>query len=129
MNLKHEAGALRFIGVRYDGTGMEYLSDTLEGSGHPTLHPDGRHIVTDVYARARLSWPDGTTAIRWIDLDEHVATNLIRIRTLPDFEGPKRQVRVDPHPAWDCRFRRVAFNACPDGGRRVFVAELATLLG
>ncbi len=37
-------------------------------------------------------------------------------------------VRMDPHPAWDPTFRFVAFNACPDGPRRVYVADLGALL-
>jgi hypothetical protein len=38
-------------------------------------------------------------------------------------------MRVDAHPAWDRAFRRVAFNGCPDGTRRVYVADLSSLLG
>jgi len=37
-------------------------------------------------------------------------------------------LRVDPHPAWDRSHTRIAFNACPDGKRRVFVADLADIL-
>jgi hypothetical protein len=37
-------------------------------------------------------------------------------------------LRVDPHPAWDRSHTRIAFNACPDGKRRVFVADLGEML-
>jgi len=37
-------------------------------------------------------------------------------------------LRVDPHPAWDRAYRRLAFNACPDGTRRVYIADLTEVL-
>ncbi len=52
------------------------------------------------------------------------ATNLVRIRSAPKWRGPKNEIRVDPHPAWCRDYRYVTFSACPDGTRRVFVADL-----
>ena len=53
---------------------------------------------------------------------------MVRIQVEPPFRGPKGELRVDPHPAWDYGFRRIAFNACPDGTRRVYVADLTDVL-
>jgi len=53
---------------------------------------------------------------------------LVRVRTQPDHEGPKRRLRVDSRPVWAYDSRRVAFNACPDGGRGVYVADLSDML-
>jgi hypothetical protein len=75
-----------------------------------------------------LAFSDGTTPIRWLDLPRSIETQLVRIRTAADFTGPKAELRVDAHPAWDRAFRRVAFNACPSGRREVFVADLGSLL-
>jgi len=127
MNLATGEG-LRFVRVRYDGTALQLLNPDILGSGHPTMHPDGRYIVTDVYCgRKPLAFDDGTTPIRWVDLQEGTDQQLVRIRTQPNFSGPKKELRVDPHPAWDRTFTRFAFNACPDGKRRVFVAEAGSL--
>ena len=53
---------------------------------------------------------------------------LARINNSPPWHGPKRELRVDPHPAWDRDYKRIAFNMCVDGIRRVCVADLSELL-
>ena len=129
MNLKLDGRTLRLIQIRCDGTGLRALSDAVLGSGHPSLHPSGRHMVTDSYPGEPVAFGDGTTPIRLIDLDAGQDHTLVRIRTVPDYEGPKRELRVDPHPSWDRAYRRIAFNACPDGTRRVYIADLSELVG
>jgi hypothetical protein len=129
MNLNTDGTGLRFVKVRYDGASCETLAPTLPGSGHPTMHRDGIHILTDAYPHEVVAYGDGTTPLRWIDTAKSTEMALVRIRTRPDHERKTGALRVDPHPAWDRNFRRVAFNACPDGRRRVFVADLAAWLG
>jgi hypothetical protein len=128
MNLNTDGNGLRFVKVRYDGSGCETMAPSVPGSGHPTLHPDGIHILTDAYPHEAVAYGDGTTPLRWINAATSTETALVRIRTRPDHERKTGALRVDPHPAWDRNFRRVAFNACPDGRRRVFVADLTGLL-
>ena len=128
MNLNTEGEGLRFARTRFDGTGLETLSRTVPGSGHPTMHPDGRHVLTDAYPHEAVAYGDGTTPLRWIDVERSAETALVRIRTRSDHEKRAPALRVDPHPAWDRSYRRIAFNACPDGYRRVFVAELGELV-
>ena len=128
MNLKLEADqGLSLIRAHYDGSGFEVMT-TVAGSGHPTLHPNGRHIVTDVYAHESLAYGDGTTPLRWIDIEKNEELVLARINNAPPWHGPKRELRVDPHPAWDRDYKRIAFNMCVDGIRRVCVADLSGLL-
>ncbi len=115
---------LRLVRARQDGAGLEPMSGRIVGSGHPSLHPDGRHVVTDAYLGEPVAFGDDTTPLRWIDLAEGSERTVVRIRTRPDFAGPKNELRVDPHPAWDRTFRFVTFNACPDGRRRVYIARL-----
>ena len=129
MNLNVAGDGLRIARVRYDGSGCVALSRTLRGSGHPTMHPDGRHVLTDAYPHEPVAFGDGTTPLRWLDLQAGRETALLRIRTRSDYEAGSPALRVDPHPAWNRGFRRVAFNACPDGRRHVFVAELGDLPG
>jgi len=128
MNLNSEGDGLRLVRVRFDGSDLTTLSRSVPGSGHPTMHPDGRHVLTDAYPHEPIAYGDGTTPLRWIDLESSTESALVRIRTRSDHEQRSTALRVDPHPAWDHEFRRVAFNACPDGRRRVFVAELGALL-
>jgi hypothetical protein len=127
MNLNTDGEGLRFARVRYDGHGCAALSRSIRGSGHPTMHRDGRHILTDAYPHEDVAYGDGTTPLRWIDVAAGTEQALLRIRTRSDFEASSPALRVDPHPAWDRAFRRIAFNACPDGRRRVFVADLGAM--
>jgi hypothetical protein len=128
MNLNLFGTGLRLASARFDGTGLRALNDRLPGSGHPTMHPDGVHVLTDAYVSEPLAFRDGTTPIRWLDLANTTDTQLVRIRTEAAFTGPQQELRVDSHPAWDRAFRRFAFNACPDGKRQVFVADMSAIL-
>ncbi len=124
MNLTVD-GEMRLVSARYDGSDFGLMSEQVEGSGHPSLHPNGRHIVTDVYEKGKLGFGDGTVPIRLLDLQAETDKNLLRINIRPLFNGPKGELRVDPHPAWDYSWRYVAFNAFTQGTRRVHVADLA----
>ena len=128
INIKADTQTLRLVSARYDGSSFGVVSDSILASGHPTLHPDGRHVLTDVYLHESLAFGDGTTPIRWMDLQTHTVKDIIRINNDPPFPGPKRELRIDPHPAWDQSFTRIAFNGCEKGVRRVYVADLSALL-
>jgi hypothetical protein len=124
MNLNTQGDGLRFARLPRDGSDCETLVPALRGSGHPTLHPDGRHLLTDAYVTEPVAFGDGTAPIRLVDLSSGTDTILVRIRTRPEAERRTGTLRVDPHPAWDRAYGRVAFNACPEGARQVFVADL-----
>jgi Tol biopolymer transport system component len=128
MNLNTRGDGLRFARLPFDGSSCETLVPEVRGSGHPTLHPDGRHLLTDVYLTEKLAFGDGTVPIRLVDLESGRETTLLRIRTRPDEGGSNGALRVDPHPAWDRSYTRIAFNACPNGQRQVFVADLGDLV-
>jgi Tol biopolymer transport system component len=128
MNLNSQGTGIRFVRLAFDGSGCETLAPSIRGSGHPTLHPDNRHVLADAYPHEPVAYGDGTTPLRWIDITESREIALVRIRTRSDHEAATPALRVDPHPAWDRDYRRIAFNACPDGRRKVFVADLTTLL-
>jgi hypothetical protein len=128
MNLNTQGDGLRFARLPRDGSSCETLAPNVRGSGHPTLHPDGRHLLTDAYVDEPLAFSDGTAPIRLVDIVDGVETTLARIRIQPLAEKATGALRVDPHPAWDRSYTRIAFNACPDGRRRVFVADLRGLL-
>lgn len=126
MNLKLHSDVLRFCQVDLDGRDLRPILDTLPGSGHPTLHPDGRHLLTDTYTREATAFGDGTIPLRWVDLTAGTESTLVRINTAQPTDLP--EARVDPHPAWDRTWRWITFNGHVDGTRRVFVADFGSLL-
>jgi hypothetical protein len=128
MNLDTQGNGLRFAHLALDGSTCETLVPAIRGSGHPTLHPDGQHLLTDAYVDEPLAFGDGTAPIRLVDLRNGVETLLARIGIQPLAERSTGVLRVDPHPAWDRSYTHVAFNACPEGKRRVYVADLTEIL-
>jgi hypothetical protein len=128
MNLNTQGDGLRFAQLALDGSTCETLVPEIRGSGHPTLHPAGQHLLTDAYVDEPLAFGDGTAPIRLIDLRSGIETQLVRIGIQPLAERASGALRVDPHPAWDRTCTRIAFNACPDGKRRVYVADLSEIL-
>lgn len=128
MNLKLDDENMRLVAARYDGENLRLMNDDLLGTGHPSLHPGGRYVITDDYTHGPLANDDGTTPLRLLDLDRSDETRVALIRTEPDYPGEKKVLRVDPHPAWGPNWRHVTFNACPTGKRDVYVADLSGLM-
>jgi hypothetical protein len=125
MNLNIDRDVMRFVQVNADGSGLRKMRDDLIGSGHPNVHPDGRHILTDTYTREKAAFGDGTIPLRWIDLTTGSEKTLVRVNT--ETLATDSVLRVDPHPAWDRTYRFVTFNAFEEGTRRVFIADLQGL--
>jgi hypothetical protein len=125
MNLNIDRDVLRFVQVNDDGSDLRKMLDDTPGSGHPTVVPDGRHLLTDTYTQEKTAYGDGTIPLRWVDLQTGQEESLVRINTAQPCEDGV--LRVDPHPAWDRSWRYVTFNAFIDGTRRVFVADMGGL--
>jgi hypothetical protein len=108
---------VRFVEADAEGRSIRKMHDSILGSGHPSVHPDGRHLVTDAYAWETISFSDGTVPIRWVDLLSGAVQNIARINT----KIPQQDLvlRVDPHPAWDRTSNYVVFNAFLGGTREV----------
>jgi hypothetical protein len=126
MNLNLDGDGMRFVQVNEDGRDLRPMRGDVWGSGHPTVHPDGRHILTDTYTNEKMACGDGTIPLRWVDLADGRERALVRINTAQPC--PDAALRVDPHPAWDRAARRIAFNAFVGGTRRVYVADLTELI-
>jgi len=129
MNLSIERRGLRFVQCNLDGTDLRKILESPPGSGHPTVHPDGRHILADCYAHGQMAFDDGTTPLRWVDVQTGEDRHLVRFPALSPHRETHGALRVDPHPAWDRSWRWVAFNAYLGGTRRVLVADLASVIG
>ncbi len=126
MNLNIDRDGLRFVQVDADGRNLKKMFDDVPGSGHPTVHRDNRHMLTDTYTHEKTAFGDGTIPLRWIDLKTGDEEVIVRINTKQPC--PDGVIRVDPHPAWDRSWRYVAFNGHVGGTRRVFIADMEGLL-
>ena len=122
MNLNIDREVLRFVQVYADGSDLRKMLDDVPGSGHPTVTPDGCHILTDTYTWEPTAFGDGTIPLRWIDLATGEEQTLVRVNTKQPFEDSV--LRIDPHPAWDRTWRYVTFNGYVGGTRRVFIADM-----
>jgi hypothetical protein len=125
MNLNVDGDVIRFIKVKYDGTDLHKLLNSVPGSGHPTVHKSGGYILTDAYNDDTVAYGDGTVPIRFVNLETGTAEAIIRMKTQNPFSFT---LRVDPHPAWDPTFRWIAFNGYADNTRRVYIADLSGFL-
>ncbi len=126
MNLNIDRDCMRFVQVNADGSGLRKILNNVQGSGHPTIHPGGTHLVTDTYTWEDKAFGDGTIPLRWVDLRTGEEEVLVRINNLQPCAD--RVLRLDAHPAWDRTWRYVVFNAFVDGTRRVYVADMKELL-
>jgi hypothetical protein len=127
MNLKLTDNRMQIVKARYDGTEYGAMIPGILGTGHPSLHPEGRFLVTDCYLHEETAFGDGTVPIRLIRMSGE-EEDIVRICTKPYFEGPKRELRVDPHPAWDRSFRYLVFNAFLGGTRQILIADMIKFL-
>lgn len=127
MNLNIDRDVLRFVQVNQDGTGLRKMLSDVPGSGHPTVHLNGTDLITDTYTHEKgTSFGDGTIPLRWVNLLTGDVQNLVRINTATPYN--ESVLRVDPHPAWDRSWQYVVFNGFVDGTRRIFLADMRTLL-
>ncbi len=120
---------LRFVQVNADGSQLGVIPGTekLVGSGHPSLHRDGVHLLSDTYTREGTAFGDGTVPLRWIDLRSGVEECIVRVDTV-NASTSDGVLRCDPHPAWHGDWRHITFNAMDKGVRRVYIADLRELL-
>jgi hypothetical protein len=130
LKLPFDSGAwqLRLARFRHDGSDLRVVAPGHRGSGHPTWHAGLDAVLTDAYPDEPVAAGDGTVPIRLIPAGGGAARELLRMPACPAFSGPRREWRVDPHPAWDRAGRRIVLNGCPNGHRQVFLADLSALI-
>jgi hypothetical protein len=127
MNLKPDGTTMRFVFFDYDGRNGEVATEKCLGSGHPTLHPNGRNILSDAYLGESAASEYGKVPLRWIDLRRNTDELLAWVDARPTNDRLE-SLRVDPHPAWDRAYRRIVFNGNPEGTRRVYLCDMGNLL-
>jgi hypothetical protein len=126
MNLNINRDGLYFVQVNRDGSDLRKILEDVPGSGHPTVHPNGTHLITDTYTNEKTAFGDGTIPLRWVNLTTGEDQVLVRINTVQPNQDSV--LRVDPHPAWDRTWRFVTFNAFVEGTRGVFIADMQKML-
>ncbi len=128
MNLGGFGESLRFVRTPADREALEPILTDVRGSGHPSLHPDGRHLLTDCYWHEQQFNDDatGTTLLRWIDTITGEEQHLHCVENRPTTSI--NTLRIDPHPCWDRSWRFVTFTGLAGGTRRLFLADLRPVL-
>ena len=123
-NLRPDGTTVRLCKIAFDGSHYEVLSQTIEGGGHPTIEPRERYIITD--ANERRDGED-CVRIRLIDLVAQQDHTVCTMPTIRERDG-HTVLRVDGHPAWSRDYRKVLFQATPDGARQLFLADLSDVV-
>ncbi len=129
---------MRFCLIRFDGSEKKVLSRKISGSGHPSVEPSTRFLITDAYPHQEwVTRRDGEVPIRLIDLRDD--REIIVCRIFTDLAGKAglrnykvkeggSHYKLDPHPAWSRDYSRICFNGAPDGIRGVYISDLKTLM-
>jgi hypothetical protein len=115
----------RYCQFLYDGSDFKVIGNNIIGEGHPRITPDSKYITTD-------SFPieNGAQKIRikLIDLTSEEEVIIAQMNTSKR-EGLKNDtIRLDGHPTWGRNYKKLAFQAAPDGLRQVFVADLTNIV-
>jgi hypothetical protein len=126
MNVNYRREGMVLMQVNYDGSDYRPITEQLPGSGHPTVHPNGRNILTDTYVaelrdRVPAGIPDDHTPIRWLDLEKGTEEVLVWIPTRTPGQERAGVLRVDPHPAWSRDWSMAMVNTYLDGTRRPLI--------
>ena len=126
---------MRFSMFKYDGSDFRILSEKHIGSGHPSVEPTTRYLISDAYAKQTYVTQNGEIPIRLIDLLEDreytlctISNNVGNKGNMYSDEGGS-QFKLDPHPVWSRDYNQVCFNGAPEGKRQVFIANIDALVG
>ncbi|WKN44858.1 hypothetical protein [Tunicatimonas pelagia] len=122
---------LRFCQFRYDGSDFKILSTEHQGSGHPSITPDGRYLLADAYPMEKdFATADGEVPIRLLDLKTPQEHTICTVFTQLAYDIPRSwgPSKLDAHPVWSRDYRQVCFNGAPQGQRQVLVADLSKIV-
>ncbi len=116
----------RLCKYRYDDADYTVLSEKVLGGGHPSFEGTGRFITTDGFHGTRPQQVD----IQLIDMQSEEIATLCTLPTMP--RAPEIDYaphRLDGHPVWSRDYRKICFQAAPEGKRQLFVTDVSELLG
>lgn len=121
-------GVRRICQFKYDGSDFKPLSETFEGTGHPSIESGGRYVITD----QRVNKDDGTSIMELILLDTHT-DQAVTICAAPTvytrkLEGARKALRLDGHPCWSRDYKKVSLQAISNGRRQLYVVDLQKII-
>lgn len=111
----------RFCQFLYDGSDFKVLSKKIKGGGHPRITPDSNFISTDDHP---IENGEQKVSIRLIDLNSEEEVIIAKIKTTKRRGLENNTLRLDGHPTWNRNYKKLAFQAAPEGRRQIFVANL-----
>jgi len=117
MNLTPGDEGMRLCLVDADTQAVEVLVDDPPGTGHPSMSPDERLLLTD---QTGESGGVRRAAVRLVDLEAGSWRDLCAA-TSPAVGGSP--LRRDAHPVWDRSGERICFLAAPRGKRQLFIVD------
>jgi len=123
-NLQTDGKKTRFCRFRYDGIELIVLSEKIPGGGHPSIDPKGRYIITDSFSYDDVQ----KVHIRLVDLVSDDEQDICTVPTIARENLRDSVFRLDGHPVWSRDYKKVCFNAAPDGNRQVFIADLSNVI-
>ncbi len=125
---------MMFSMFKYDGSDFKVLTDNHLGSGHPSVEPNTRYLVSDAYTKQNWVVKNGEIPIRLIDLEQDKEDTLCTVLNDVGNEGEMysdeggSQFKLDPHPAWSRDYTKICFNGAPEGRRQVFIAAIKSII-
>ncbi len=122
-----EDNVKRFFLFKYDGSEITQMSKKIVASGHPSLEPSGRFLITD--NRGKTDYGLGIQ-LRLIDFsadDDEVVCEMPTIQWQKEY--PDKVWELDGHPVWNRDFTKVSLQAAPKGLRQLFVFDVDKLMG
>jgi hypothetical protein len=126
MNLKVDNERLRLVKFNPAENNIAYKiigNSNVVGSGHPSISPCGKYLITDAYVSDKLTDNDGYVPIRLIDIDSGEEQVVCEVYT-NKLEGPRR---IDPHPVWVDNGRKIIFNGVVNEKRQVLLMDMSRL--
>ena len=123
-NMKPDGNTTRVCQFKYDGSDFMVLSETFTSSGHPSIEPEGRYVITD----QKEYREDGSATTDLLLLDVHT-DRVERICTVPtvnsdELKGPIKALRVDGHPCWSRDYKKVSLQGLYQGARQLYIVDM-----
>lgn len=123
LRLEEDGGEVkRLAQVRDDGSNLGIVTDEFVASGHPSVHPEGHIVAMDASYDEEIAERD-IVPIRLMEMHAGTEVTILRVKTMGQYEGRQRDMRVLPQPAWGPDGESLVFNAWTDGNRRVYLAD------
>lgn len=117
---------MRFCMFHHTGKDFKILNEKLLGSGHPSVDPQTKYLISDCYQHESMALSNGHVPIRFVHLPTGEEQAICTVFT--DLDINTSTLRVDPHPVWSGDYQKICFNGAPEGKRQVFIADLKSLI-